>query len=61
MYFLNHLYLLFWFTYILQTFLLFIQVMVQRHNRHMSISVYISVLAVTDSITLLFGEFLIIA
>ena len=30
--------------------------MMQSHNRHMSISLYISVLAVTDSITLLIGE-----
>ena len=32
------------------------QVMPQRHNRHMSIAVYISVLAVTDNITLLGGK-----
>ena len=31
--------------------------MIQRHNRHMSISYYISVLAVTDTIALLIGKF----
>ena len=31
--------------------------MIQRHNRHMSISYYISVLAVTDTIALLIGGF----
>ena len=30
--------------------------MTQRHNRHMSIAVYISVMAVTDNITLLGGK-----
>ena len=30
--------------------------MIQRHNRHMSISYYISSLAVTDTIALLLGE-----
>ena len=35
-----------------------IQVMTQRHNRHMSIAFYISVLAVTDNITLVFGMYL---
>ena len=30
--------------------------MIQRHNRHMSISLYISALAVTDTIALLVGE-----
>ena len=35
---------------------LLFQVMTQRHNRHMSIAVYISVLAVTDNITLVFGK-----
>ena len=33
------------------------QVMIQRHNRHMSISYYISALAVTDTIALLIGKF----
>ena len=33
-----------------------IQVMIQRHNRRMSISLYISALAVTDTIALLIGE-----
>ena len=32
------------------------QVMVQRHNRHMSFSLYISVLAITDTISLLIGR-----
>ena len=32
------------------------QVMIQRHNRRMSISLYISALAVTDTIALLIGE-----
>ena len=32
------------------------QVMVQRHNRHMSFSLYISALAVNDTIALLIGE-----
>ena len=32
------------------------QVMIQRHNRHMSISLYISVLAVADTIVLLLGR-----
>ena len=36
------------------------QVMIQRHNRHMSISYYISVLAVTDTIALLIGKFEVI-
>ena len=31
--------------------------MTQRHNRHMSIAVYISVLAVTDNITLIVGKY----
>ena len=35
---------------------IFFQVMTQRHNRQMSIAVYISVLAVTDNITLLGGK-----
>ena len=30
--------------------------MTQRHNRHMAIAVYISVMAVTDNITLLGGK-----
>ena len=30
--------------------------MIQRHNGHMSISYYISALAVTDTIALLVGE-----
>ena len=30
--------------------------MMQKHNRHMSFSLYISVLAVTDTICLLIGE-----
>ena len=33
-----------------------LQVMVQRHNRQMSISVYISTLAVSDSVCLLLGK-----
>ena len=33
------------------------QVMRQKHNRHVSISLYISALAVTDSIALLIGKF----
>ena len=33
------------------------QVMMQKHNRHMSFSLYISMLAVTDTICLLIGEF----
>ena len=33
-----------------------IQVMIQRHNRHLSISLYISVLAVADTIALILGE-----
>ena len=33
------------------------QVMIQHHNRHMSISYYISALAVTDTIALLIGKF----
>ena len=32
------------------------QVMMQKHNRHMSFSLYISILAVTDTICLLIGE-----
>ena len=32
------------------------QVMIQKHNRHMSFSLYISVLAITDTITLLAGK-----
>ena len=32
------------------------QVMIQRHNHHMSISYYISVLAVTDTVALLVGK-----
>ncbi len=32
------------------------QVMTQKHNRHLSIAVYISVLAIADNITLIFGE-----
>ena len=31
--------------------------MIQSHNRHMSISIYIAVLAVTDTIALLIGEY----
>ena len=30
--------------------------MLQRHNRHMSFSMYISVLAVSDSVTLTIGK-----
>ena len=33
------------------------QVMVQQHNRHMSISLYIAVLAVVDSIVLVKGNY----
>ena len=33
------------------------QVMMQKHNRHMSFSLYISMLAVTDTICLLIGKF----
>ena len=33
------------------------QVMVQRHNRHMSFSLYISALAVTDTVVLICGEY----
>ena len=33
------------------------QIMTRRQNRHMSIAVYISVLAVADNITLLIGKF----
>ena len=33
-----------------------IEVMIQPHNRHMSFSLYISALAVTDTISLLIGE-----
>ena len=32
------------------------QVMIQKHNRHLSISLYISALAVTDTIALLTGK-----
>ncbi len=32
--------------------------MMHKHNRHMSIAVYISVLAIADNITLIFGEWL---
>ena len=34
----------------------FIQVMIQPHNRHMSFSLYISALAVSDTAALLSGE-----
>ena len=33
------------------------QVMVQKHNRHMSMSLYISSLAVSDSVALVVGKF----
>ena len=33
------------------------EVMVQRHNRHMSFSLYISALAVSDTVALLIGEY----
>ena len=36
---------------------LFVQVMTQRNNRHLSISVYISVLAIMDSISLMWGKY----
>ena len=36
----------------------YFQVMVQRHNRHMSFSIYICVLAIADTVTLSIGEFL---
>ena len=36
------------------------QVMVQRHNRHMSFSLYISTLAVTDTVVLICGEYFIV-
>ena len=35
-----------------------LQVMVQVHNRKMSLSVYISALAVADTVTLILGEHL---
>ena len=35
---------------------LIFQVMIQRHNRDMSISLYISCLAITDTIALLLGK-----
>ena len=38
--------------------LFILQVMIQPHNRHMSISLYISVLAVADTIALLLGKLL---
>lgn len=34
------------------------QVMIQRHNRHMSFSIYICVLAIADTVTLSIGQFL---
>ena len=37
-------------------FVLFFQVMIQAHNLRMSFSLYISALAVTDTICLLIGE-----
>ena len=46
--------------YDLTVSLLIFQVMIQRHNRHMSISYYISVLAVTDTMALLIGKFEVI-
>ena len=36
--------------------LYFIQVMIQPHNRHMSFSLYIAALAVSDTAALLSGE-----
>ena len=35
---------------------LYFQVMVQRHNRHMSLSVYISALAVSDTVALILSK-----
>ena len=36
--------------------ILVLRVMTQKHNRHMPFSLYISVLAITDTISLLIGE-----
>ena len=37
------------------------QIMMQKHNRHMSFSLYISVLAITDTIALVIGKSLVLS
>ena len=45
-------------TSIVQLFGIAFQVMIQKHNRHMSFSLYISALAVSDTVALISGTFI---